>query len=150
VTDCVRATIATSGVKGPFQGLGPTIIRNSPANGIYLGSFEIMKKRAAEYQGIETKDLSAPIIVGAGGLGGVFYWLAIYPVDVIKSAMMTDSIDPSKRLYPNMITTAKKLWAEGGVGRFYRGFSPCLMRAIPANGTMLYTVDKVQQLLNKN
>lgn len=31
----------------------------------------------------------------------------------------------------------------GGVSRFYRGFSPCLMRAAPANAVMLFTVDKV-------
>jgi hypothetical protein len=33
--------------------------------------------------------------------------LAIYPVDVIKSAMATDAIEPSKRKYPNMATTYK-------------------------------------------
>ena len=42
----------------------------------------------------------------------------------------------------------QKLMAEGGPSRFYRGFTPCLMRAAPANGVMLYTVDKVTQLLN--
>lgn len=149
VMDCVRSTIATSGFRGPFQGLGATIIRNTPANAIYLGSFEIMKKRIAEYKECEVKDLSAPLVVGAGGLGGIFYWLAIYPVDVIKSAMMTDSIIPSERKYPNMISAAKTLWQEGGISRFYRGFSPCLLRAAPANGVMLFTVDRMQQFLNK-
>jgi solute carrier family 25 carnitine/acylcarnitine transporter 20/29 len=41
------------------------------------------------------------------------------------------------------------LWAEGGVKRFYRGFTPCLIRAAPANGAMLYTVDTVTNWLNK-
>ena len=41
----------------------------------------------------------------------------------------------------------QKLYAEGGIGRFYKGFSPCLMRAVPANACMLYTVDKVNALL---
>ena len=150
VTQCVRATLATSGFKGPFQGLGATVVRNTPANAVYLGSFEVFKHKAAELRGCEAKDLPAPIIVGAGGLGGVLYWLAIYPVDVIKSAMMTDAIDPVKRQYPTMVAAAKKLWAEGGLSRFYRGFSPCLMRAVPANGTMLFTVDKLTQMLNKN
>lgn len=148
VGNCVRATLATSGFKGPFQGLGPTLVRNAPANAIYLGSFEVLKRRGAEMQGCEVKDLGPATILAAGGLGGLFYWLAIFPVDVIKSAMMTDSIVPSERRYPNMLTAARKLWAEGGIARFYKGFSPCLMRAIPANATMLFTVDKVQQLLS--
>ncbi len=42
----------------------------------------------------------------------------------------------------------QKLYAEGGVPRLFRGFSPCLMRAVPANGVMLFTVDKMTQLLN--
>ena len=45
--------------------------------------------------------------MAAGGTGGILYWLAIFPVDVIKSAMMTDSIDPATRKYPNIPTTAR-------------------------------------------
>jgi solute carrier family 25 carnitine/acylcarnitine transporter 20/29 len=42
----------------------------------------------------------------------------------------------------------QKLWAEGGAGRFYKGFTPCLLRAFPANGIMLLTVDSVNLMLN--
>jgi solute carrier family 25 carnitine/acylcarnitine transporter 20/29 len=41
------------------------------------------------------------------------------------------------------------LWQEGGIKRFYRGFTPCLIRAAPANGVMLLTVEKVTALLNQ-
>ena len=148
VTDCVRQTLKTSGMRGPFQGLGPTILRNTPANAVYLGSFEVMKKKMAEMKGIEVSELSAPLVIGAGGFGGILYWLCIYPVDVVKSAMMTDSIVPKERAYPNILTTAKKLWGEGGISRFYKGFTPCIMRAAPANGVMLYTVGKMSSILN--
>ena len=46
-----------------------------------------------------------------------------------------------------MLSTAKKLWGEGGVSRFYKGFTPCILRAAPANGVMLYTVGLMQSLL---
>eukprot|EP00887_Chlorella_sp_A99_P003975 scaffold11.g3975.t1 len=133
VLQCVRSAVATNGIRGPFQGLGPTILRNAPANAVYLGSFEVLKQRFAELQGVQPKDLSLPVVGLAGGLGGVLYWLAIFPVDVIKSAMMADAIDPAQRKYPNMVAAAKSLWAEGRLARFYRGFTPCLMRAVPAN-----------------
>lgn len=48
VSGAVRATLRESGWRGPFQGLGITIIRNVPANSVYLGSFEVMKRMAAE------------------------------------------------------------------------------------------------------
>ncbi|KAL3136974.1 hypothetical protein ABBQ32_006573 [Trebouxia sp. C0010 RCD-2024] len=150
VFDCVKATLRTNGIRGPFQGLGPTLVRNAPANSVYLGSFEVMKGKMAEYKGCKKTELPAPWVISAGGLGGLLYWLAIYPIDVIKSAMATDSIIPKERKYPDMATTYKKLMAEGGPRRFYRGFTPCLARAMPANGIMLFTVDKVTALLNKN
>eukprot|EP00879_Flechtneria_rotunda_P031528 GHRR01034448.1.p1 GENE.GHRR01034448.1~~GHRR01034448.1.p1 ORF type:complete len:154 (+),score=32.28 GHRR01034448.1:247-708(+) len=94
-------------------------------------------------------ELPAWAVLSSAGLGGIAYWLVIFPVDVIKSSMQTDSIIKSKRRFPNMSTAAKLLWAEGGVKRFYKGFTPCLIRAAPANGAMLFTVDKVTNWLNR-
>jgi len=48
VSGCVAATIRQNGFRGPFQGLGATLVRNTPANAIYLGSFELIKRQAAE------------------------------------------------------------------------------------------------------
>ena len=53
VTGAVRSAFAHNGLRGPFQGLGPTILRNTPANSIYLGSFEVLKKEFAKYKGCE-------------------------------------------------------------------------------------------------
>lgn len=116
VFDCVKATLRTNGIRGPFQGLGPTLVRNAPANSIYLGSFEVMKGKMAEYKGCKKTELPAPWVISAGGLGGLLYWLAIYPVDVIKSAMATDSIIPKERKYPDMATTYKVCNAQARLG----------------------------------
>lgn len=90
---------------GPFQGIGPTILRNAPANSVYLGSFEVMKRAAAERMGVPTKDLPAYVVLGSAGLGGVMYWLSIFPIDVIKSAMQTDSMVYSERKYYTVLET---------------------------------------------
>jgi len=150
VRACVSATLRENGFKGPFQGLGATILRNTPANAVYLGTFEVLKGQAAKQLGCKSNaELPAYAVLTSAALGGIAYWLAIFPVDVIKSSMQTDSIIKAQRRYTDMVTTAKLLWAEGGVKRFYRGFTPCLIRAAPANGAMLYTVDTVTNWLNK-
>ena len=41
VSSAVKRTIQINGFKGPFQGLFATIVRNAPANSVYLGSFEV-------------------------------------------------------------------------------------------------------------
>lgn len=49
--DCVRQTIRNNGVRGPFQGLGATLLRDTPANSIYLGSFEVRRCLEASFFG---------------------------------------------------------------------------------------------------
>ena len=46
------------------------------------------------------------------GIGGITYWLVIFPVDCIKSAMQTDAIDPANRKYKDITSTARQLWSE--------------------------------------
>lgn len=46
-------------------------------------------------------------MLGSAALGGIAYWLAIFPVDVIKSSMQTDTIIKPQRRYTDMLTTAK-------------------------------------------
>jgi solute carrier family 25 (mitochondrial carnitine/acylcarnitine transporter), member 20/29 len=145
--DCVRQTFRINGLRAPYQGLGATIVRNTPANSVYLGSFEVMKQEAAKRYNCKQSELPSYVVIGAAGLGGIMYWCLIFPIDVIKSAMQTDAIAKPDRKYPTMQVAASKLWAEGGFGRFYKGFAPCIIRAAPANAAMLYTVDFVNNML---
>lgn len=46
-------------------------------------------------------------MLAAAGTGGILYWISIYPIDVVKSALQTDNIDPSKRNYANSLDAAK-------------------------------------------
>ena len=63
--------------------------------------------------------------------------------DVIKSSIQTDNIVKEQRKYKTVGQTAKLLWQEGGWRRFYKGFTPCLIRSVPANAIMLWTVAAV-------
>ena len=58
VPQTVKATIQYNGIRGPFQGLLTTIVRNVPANSVYLGSFEVLKKRAAASYGCTQQELA--------------------------------------------------------------------------------------------
>ncbi len=45
-----------------MKGLGATIVRNVPANSVYLGSFEVMKREVASRQGIPVTDLNPGVL----------------------------------------------------------------------------------------
>jgi hypothetical protein len=174
----------------------------------------VLKRAAAKQLGVAPMELPAWVVLSSAGLGGICYWLAIFPVDCIKSAMQTDTIIRGQRRYTDIPTTAKVgrrgggvrgpplgvrgvpnewraglgptdgrsggsaraarrttralrltlclpplprpltsslqqlLWGEGGIKRFYKGFTPCLIRAAPANAAMLFTVDRVTAALS--
>lgn len=45
----------------------------------------------------------------AGGMGGIAYWIAIYPVDVIKTTMQADSLNKATRKYSGFIDAARAI-----------------------------------------
>ncbi len=61
------------------------------------------------------KELPGVLTVTAAGTGGLMYWLAIYPIDQIKSAMMTDSIVKSERKFPTMASAVRVSTAPGSI-----------------------------------
>jgi solute carrier family 25 carnitine/acylcarnitine transporter 20/29 len=134
--DCLRQSVRANGVLGgPLQGFSATLLRNIPAAGVYFGTFETLKLRLPALTG-ETQPRMVHLFA-AGGSAGFLYWALFYPLDVLKSALQTDALVASERRFAGVADAARQLWAEGGPQRFYKGVTPCLIRAIPANAIML-------------
>jgi len=146
VVDVVKESWKYNGVRGPYQAFHATMARNLPAGAVYFGVFENVKNSFAKTNE-DGKATNAQIIL-SGGIGGFFYWSLFYPIDVIKSALMTDAVNPAKRKFTGFFDAAGKLYASGGVKAFYRGLVPCLLRASPANAGMLFTVDYIRRIID--
>ncbi|ELU10091.1 hypothetical protein CAPTEDRAFT_167531 [Capitella teleta] len=135
----------TYGVKGAYQGLGATLLRNGPSYSIAFGVLEGTRNYFIP-EGGTSRDVSNAVHLFAGGAGGFMYWVFTYPTDVIKSSMQSDHSDPKERKFKNIVNCAKRLYVEeGGWRRFYRGYLPCMMRSLPANAAMFTVVEKVRE-----
>lgn len=149
VIDCCKKVTKRYGIRGFYQGLGPTLLRDSIAVSFYFGVYEIIRraflKPGQSYGDVEKLGLWK--LFWAGGFAGVVYWLSTYPIDVIKSQMMADSVHPEKRLYKNMVDCAKKIYAKEGPKVFFKGFLPCIIRSFPANAACFICYQKSLQLL---
>ncbi|EGC38719.1 hypothetical protein DICPUDRAFT_75670 [Dictyostelium purpureum] len=146
-SDCARQIWKIGGVRGVFQGLGATFVRDIPANAFYFGAYEYVRKVFATANNINVDQLSSLQIMAAGGAGGVSYWTLSYPADVVKSTMQTDSIIKSQRKYSNMLDCAQKIYKQQGIAGFYKGFTPCFIRSIPANAACFVLYEKARQLM---
>lgn len=136
------------GIRGIYQGLSATFLRNIPANSIFFGFYEISRGFLTP-EGGTVGDLSAGALLFSGAFGGLLYWLLTYPTDVIKSTMQSDDAVKSRRQYRGIVDCVRKLYQEDGWRRFFRGLSPCLMRSLPANATMFFVVERIRLFLNK-
>lgn len=130
--ECVRAIVSQRGIVGLYQGLGSTFGRTIPSSAAYFGMYEHTREYFRQ-PGTSRDSLPVHYVLLAGAVGGIAYWLPTFPLDSIKSAMQSDEIRPEKRRYKGFVDCCAKLYHEGGVRRFYRGLTPCLLRAVPSN-----------------
>lgn len=147
--ETVSYVYGIGGIRGIGQGLGATMARNCPAVACYFGFYELARQQIAKAKNITLDELSTGDLMVSGAVGGCFYWVFTYPIDCIKSAMMADAIPRGERQYPTMAVAARKLWAQGGMKRFYKGITPCLLRAVPANAVCFTLYEMTVRQLNK-
>jgi len=115
------------------------------SNWAYFGSYELFKTSLMP-RGDGPKKLSLGASVLAGGLAGSCYWLSCYPIDVIKNRIQAapDTIPPR---YNGMVHAATTIYRTDGWRAFFSGFTPCLMRAFPANAACFVAFEIVMHFL---
>jgi len=148
IPEAVKVVLKAKGIRGPFQGLSATIIRNMPFRSIYFGTYEI-SVNALTPAGQTRGSLPIPTLLVAGGMAGLMQWVLCYPLDVIKSNMQADSIHKSERQYKGWVDTVRKLYAKGGAKSFFRGFTPCVMRSFPANSACFLLYEQTLKFMDQ-
>ncbi|KXJ19828.1 mitochondrial basic amino acids transporter [Exaiptasia diaphana] len=136
--DCMAKIYKTNGLKGCFRGLGITFLRDTPAFSLYFGSFYMFCNWLTP-QGSSPHELSAGRLLIAGGLGGTFSWVVLYPIDVIKSKFQADGVGP-KPNYNGYIDCVQKTYKSEGLHGFGRGMLATILRAFPVNAATLTVV----------
>lgn len=129
--DCIKKIGQTHGLRGLYKGGIPTMLREGLAFGIYFSFYEWFLDKMMK-PGQVREQLSTSSVVLAGSMTGVACWLATYPIDIIKTRIQLDSF--SNPLYKGMVDCFNKSYKAEGLKGLYRGFSPCALRAAPANG----------------
>ncbi|PVI04662.1 mitochondrial carnitine/acylcarnitine carrier protein [Periconia macrospinosa] len=139
--DCLQKTFKSHGIRGVYHGLFATLIFRTFFC-FWWGTYDLF---TLYFQ--RNTSLSAPVInFWAGGLSAQIFWIASYPSDVIKQKIMTDPLG-EQRKYPRWRDAARGVYRDSGWKGYWRGFTPCFLRAFPANAMALVAFEGVMRAL---
>lgn len=119
-----------------YKGWTATLTREVPGYGIYFLTYETIKKYIFTDKN-KSMDLFDNMIVG--GLCGLSSWIFIYPQDKIKTIIQNASTEKK------IANVYKDIKMNEGFRGFYKGFSLCLLRAIPLHAGVFVGYDIVQK-----
>jgi len=75
LADCARHVYAEGGIRSVYKGTILTLARDIPGSIAWFGTYEIMKRELAKWQGVEDPSKLSPVsIMVAGGFAGMACW----------------------------------------------------------------------------
>ncbi|KAJ2546716.1 hypothetical protein EV175_005497 [Coemansia sp. RSA 1933] len=129
----IREIVRRRGVAGLYYGIGLHMLRDACGTAIYFAAYETTKETLRRVTGSETTGPMTHML--AGGTCGVVSWLLIFPVDLIKSSIQSQALQPKGTLaFNGPWHCARSTYSKLGITGLYRGISVSLIRAFPIHG----------------
>ncbi|XP_050414699.1 mitochondrial carnitine/acylcarnitine carrier protein [Patella vulgata] len=142
--DCIKQLYKEGGIRSLYRGTAATLLRDVPASGMYFMVYEWLQHILTPAGG-SRNDLSVGRTLVAGGVAGIFNWAVAIPPDVLKSRLQT----APEGTYPNGIRDVfRQLMKEEGILSLYKGFTPVMLRAFPANAACFMGYELAMKGLN--
>jgi len=92
-------------------------------------------------------DLSLFTIGWTGSLAGVVLWASCYPMDLLKTKLQTENFENPR--FKGLWDVIRGTYKEAGLKGFFKGFVPCLTRAVPVNGGILVVFEMFERSMTK-
>lgn len=137
------------GIRGLYLGGTITSVRDSFGYAWYFWSYELSKRLLLSRQADPFLDPNASDILIAGGVAGVITWATIFPLDVIKTRIQTQSHiaedltapllaqGDSRPIQKSSWQVARDIARSEGIPGFYRGLGVCSLRAFIVNAVQV-------------
>uniref|UniRef100_A0A0K8TMR1 Putative mitochondrial carrier protein n=1 Tax=Tabanus bromius TaxID=304241 RepID=A0A0K8TMR1_TABBR len=144
MVDCAKKLYKEGGLRSIYKGTCATLLRDVPASGMYFLTYEYIKDKAAERAGPEAK-LSLLATIFAGGMAGIANWAVGMPADVLKSRLQTA---PEGTYKYGIRSVFKELMKNEGPLALYKGVTPVMLRAFPANAACFIGFELCMKVLD--
>lgn len=149
--DATRKIVRSSGMRGLFKGMVPTILREVPAYTAQFTVYEFVKAFLLQRANPEV-GLSTAAQLTAGGCAGIAAWIFSYPQDVVKVQIQVRHESQKQyrhRFFDGGFTDCwQDIVRRESWRGLWKGLSPCLIRAFLANGAGFLAYEKAVKYLN--
>mmetsp|Transcript_43038 Transcript_43038/g.136002 ORF Transcript_43038/g.136002 Transcript_43038/m.136002 type:complete len:275 (-) Transcript_43038:1479-2303(-) len=140
--ELVSGLYKEGGVSSIIRGSGITCFRDAVASFFYFATYEFLKK---EWTPEGKKQPGVFATFCAGGFAGMANWMAMLPIDTVKSRYQVAETGK----YSGVTAVARDIMAREGVKGFYKGLTPVLVRAFPANAACFVGYETASKFLIK-
>ncbi|THV08481.1 mitochondrial carrier [Dendrothele bispora CBS 962.96] len=142
IKNAVARIYAEGGLLSFWTGNGLSVAKIFPESAIKFFTYESSKRMFAQYWDHvdDPRDISGVSRFLSGGIGGICSQLSIYPVETLKTQMMSNTGGQKRTL----IEATRHVWALGGLGAYYRGLSIGLIGVFPYSAIDMSTFEALK------
>mmetsp|Transcript_48449 Transcript_48449/g.89261 ORF Transcript_48449/g.89261 Transcript_48449/m.89261 type:complete len:340 (+) Transcript_48449:67-1086(+) len=151
--DCYAKIWRLEGLAGFYRSLPTTLAMNVPYNGLLIAANESFKKLFHLRETMRLVD--APWYFLTAGLSGAVASALTVPMDVVKTRLQTQGLDPCEARsevvlrYTGILPTIKIIHRNEGLKGFFRGIGPRMMLAMPSAAVCWGTYETVSAMLRR-
>ncbi|KMQ93475.1 calcium-binding mitochondrial carrier protein s -2 isoform x1, partial [Lasius niger] len=128
IMSCFRYMLREGGISSLWRGNGINVLKIGPETALKFMAYEQVK-RAIKADN-EMRELGLYERFCAGSMAGGISQSAIYPLEVLKTRLALRKTGE----FNGMVDAAKKIYRQGGLKSFYRGYVPNLIGILPYAG----------------
>lgn len=141
IGNAIRRIYAEGGVLAFWTGNGLSVAKIFPESAIKFFAYESSKRAFAKYWDHveDPREISGISRFLSGGIGGITSQLSIYPIETLKTQMMSST--GQKR---TLAQAAKHVWALGGARAYYRGLTIGLVGVFPYSAIDMSTFEALK------
>ena len=140
--DCAVQVFRSQGIRGLYGGFWVTAWRDVPAYAAWFVAYDATKDLlTSDAEAASGRPVTTQTALIAGSVAGVATWVSTYPLDVVKTVIQTAPPGtPSSQLTIGFV--ARQNYARHGVGFFFRGLAPTVLRAVPVSAVTFYVYER--------
>ncbi|KAF8321647.1 mitochondrial carrier [Clavulina sp. PMI_390] len=145
--DAIRQIVRAQGVPGLWSGLPASMLFR--ANFFWMfGGIEVLMRSFSKLDGTPNQLSTGTKTFFAGGLASFVFWVFAMPFDSIKNQIMVQPLDKSRAQRLSIPHVARRVYNSYGLRGFYRGFTPCIIRAFPVNSSAYFVYEALLRAMN--